>query len=108
MHVGVIRSKNKKTELNNAVKDYKETALPALATHPANRSGILLVDRENGDTISIAIYDDEASAKAFGPKAEKLLESFKKNKSDARDQKRELFEMTATPLLKTRAHIERG
>src|SRR2546428_4728571 len=108
MHVGVIRSKNKKTELNNAVKDYKETALPALATHPGNRSGMLLVDRENGDTISIAIYDDEASAKAFGPKAEKLLESFKKYRSDASDPKRELFEIAASTLLETKALIERG
>jgi predicted ester cyclase len=108
MHVGVVRSKNKKAELNSAVKDFKETVLPALATHPGNRSGMLLVDRENGDSISIAIYEDEASAKAFGPKAQKLLESFKKYRSDASEPKRELFEIAASTLLETRALIERG
>src|SRR2546428_10703846 len=108
MHVGVIRSKNKKTELNNAVKDYKETALPALATHPGNRSGMLLVDRENGDSISIGIYEDEASAKSFGPKAEKLLESFKKYRSETSEPKRELFEIAASTQLETKAVVERG
>jgi len=109
MHVGVIRFKNKKTELNQAVKDFKETVLPALATHAGNRSGMLLVDRETGDSISIAIYEDEASARAFGPKAEKLLESFKKYRSDTTSEpKRELFEIAASTQLETKAVVERG
>lgn len=108
MHAGVIRSKNKKNELEQAIKDFKETVLPALATHAGNRSGMLLVDRETGDSISIAIYDDEASAKAFGPKAEKLLESFKKYRSDASEPKRELFEIATSTMLETRAVVERG
>src|SRR6266567_1178041 len=69
MHAGVIRSTFKKSDLNQAVKEFKETALPALAAHQGNRSGMLLVDRDSGETVSIAIYEDEASAKAFGPKA---------------------------------------
>jgi predicted ester cyclase len=108
MHAGVIRTKNKKSELNQAIKDFKETVLPALATHKGNRSGMLLVDRETGDTISIGIYEDEASAKAFGPKAEKLLESFKKYRSDNSEPKRELFEIASSTLLETKAVIERG
>lgn len=108
MYAGVVRSKNKKTELEHAVKDYKETVLPVLATHQGNRSGMLLVDRDTGDSISIAIYEDEASAKAFAPKAEKLLESFKKYRSDASAPKRELFEIATSTLLETRAVVERG
>ena len=108
MYAGVVRSKNKKTELEHAVKDYKETVLPALATHKGNRSGMLLVDRDTGDSISIAIYEDEASAKAFGPKAEKLLESFKKYRSDPSAPKREIFEIASSTLLDSKAQVERG
>lgn len=108
MYVGVVRSKNKKAELDQAVRDYKETVLPALATHQGNRSGMLLVDRDTGDSISIAIYEDEASAKAFAPKAEKLLESFKKFQSDASAPKRELFEIATSTVLESKALVERG
>ena len=108
MYAGVVRSKNKKTEVEHAVKDYKETVLPALATHKGNRSGMLLVDRDTGDSVSIAIYEDEASAKAFAPKAEKLLESFKKYRSDTSAPKREIFEIAASTMLDSRALIERG
>jgi len=108
MYAGVIRSKFKKAELNQAVKDFKESALPALATHQGNRSGMLLVDRETGDSISIGIYEDEASAKAFAPKAEKLLESFKKYRADPGDPKREMFEIAASTQLETRTVVERG
>ncbi len=108
MLAGVIRSKVKKTELNAAIKEYKESALPTLASHPGNRSGMLLVNKETGDTISIGFYEDEASAKAFGPKAEKLVESFKKYQSDSSEPKRELFEIAASTMLDSKALIERG
>jgi len=108
MHAGIIRSKVKKTELNAAIKEYKESALPTLASHPGNRSGMLLVNKETGDTISIGLYEDEASAKAFGPKAEKLVESFKKYQSDSSEPKRELFEIAASTMLDSKALVERG
>ena len=108
MYAGVIRSKYKKTELNQAIKDFKDSALPALASHPGNRSGMLLVNKETGDAISIGIYEDEASAKAFGPKAEKLLESFKKYQTDNTEPKRELYEIAASTLLESKALVERG
>jgi len=57
MHVGVIRSTYKKGDLNQVVKEYKESALPALASHQGSRSGMLLVDHDSGDAISIAIYE---------------------------------------------------
>src|SRR6266852_2092218 len=108
MNVGVIRSRLKKTEVNEAVKEFKESALPTLASHPGNRSGMLLINRETGDSISIGIYEDEAAAKAFGPKAEKLVESFKKYQSDSSEPKRELYEIAASTLIDSKALIERG
>jgi len=108
MHAGVIRSTFKKSDLNQAVKEFKETALPALAAHEGNRSGMLLVDRDSGETVSIAIYEDEASAKAFGPKAAKLLESFKKYRSGANEPKRELFEIATSTQQEAKAVVERG
>jgi len=108
MHAGVVKSKNKKSDLNQAAKEYKETALPALATHKGNRSGMLLVNRETGDTISIGIYDDEASAKSFAPKAQKLIESFKKFQSGTAEPTRELYEIVASTQSETRDVVERG
>jgi hypothetical protein len=108
MHVGVVKSKNKKADLNQAAKEYKESVLPALATHKGNRSGMLLVNRDTGETISIAIYDDEASAKAFAPKAQKFIESFKKYQSGTTEPTRELYEIAASTQNETREVLERG
>ncbi|HEY3195971.1 MAG TPA: ester cyclase [Candidatus Dormibacteraeota bacterium] len=104
----MIRAKYKKSDIDQAIKEYKEAALPALATHKGNRSGTLLVDRDSGESISIGIYDDEASAKSFAPKAEKLVESFKKYLSTAEEPKRELFEIAASTQMEARAVVERG
>src|SRR6267143_6803160 len=108
MHTGVIRSTYKKSDLNQVIKEYKESALPALGAHEGSRSGMLLVDRDSGEAISLAIYEDEASAKAFGPKAAKLLESFKKYRSGASEPKRELFEIATSTQLEAKAVVERG
>lgn len=108
MHAGVIRSTYKKSELDQVVKEYKDSALPAISAHEGSRSGMLLVDRDSGEAISIAIYEDAASAKAFGPKAAKLLESFKKYRSGTSEPKRELFEIATSTLLEAKAVVERG
>ncbi|HVH62347.1 MAG TPA: ester cyclase [Candidatus Dormibacteraeota bacterium] len=108
MHTGVIREKFKKSEIEKAIKDYKEQALPAIATHAGGRSAMLLLNRETGDAISIAMYESETAAKAFAPKAEKLVESFKKYQSGTETPKRELFEMVTSTLLESKAVVERG
>ena len=82
MNAGVIKTKFKKTDLEKAIKEYKEAALPAISQHKGARSAFLLVNRDTGDAISVAIYDDEASAKSFAPKAEKVAESLKKYMSE--------------------------
>ena len=78
MHTGVVKTTFKKTDLDQAIKEYKETALPAIATHQGARSAFLLLNRETGDAISVAMYEDETAAKSFAPKAEKLIASLKK------------------------------
>src|SRR5213082_3294550 len=75
MNAAVVRSKYKKTELDKAVKDYKETVLPAIAKHEGARSAMLLLNRETGDALSIAMYENEAAAQSFAPTAAKLIES---------------------------------
>lgn len=108
MNAGVIRSKFKKTDLDKAIKEYKDAALPALATHKGARSAFLLVNRDTGDAISIGLYEDEAAAKSFAPKAEKVAESLKKYQSDASSAKRELYEVVASTQIESKAVIERG
>jgi predicted ester cyclase len=108
MNAGVIKSKFKKTDLDKAIKEYKEAALPALATHKGARSAFLLVNRDTGDAISIGLYEDEAAAKSFAPKAEKVAESLKKYQSDASSTKRELYEVAASTQIESKAVIERG
>jgi len=108
MHAGVIKSKFKKTDLDKAIKDYKEAAIPALATHKGARSAMLLVNRETGDAISIGIYEDEGAAKSFAPKAEKVAESLKKYQTGSSDLKRELYEIAASTQIEARTVVERS
>jgi len=107
MHAGVIKSKFKKGDLDKAIKEYKETAIPALATHKGARSAMLLVNRDSGDAISIGIYEDEAAAKSFSPTAEKIAESLKKYQSES-NPKRELYEIATSTQIESRAVVERG
>ena len=106
MNAGVVRSKYKKTELDKAVKEYREVALPAIAAHDGARSGTLLVNRETGDAISVAFYESAAAAKAFAPKAEKLIDSFQKYADSNDAPKREVFEVAASTQMEARALIE--
>jgi predicted ester cyclase len=108
MNAGVIKSKFKKTDLDKAIKEYKEAALPAIAQHKGARSAFLLVNRDTGESISIALYDDEAAAKSFGPKAEKVAEQLKKYMSDTGTPKRELYEVAASTQVEARQVVERG
>jgi predicted ester cyclase len=108
MNAGVIKSKFKKTDLDKAIKEYKEAALPAIAQHKGARSAFLLVNRDTGETISIGLYEDEAAAKSFAPKADKVAESLKKYMSDAKDVKRELYEIAASTQIEAKAVVERG
>src|SRR6266849_6157358 len=108
MHTGVIRSRYRKSDLDQAIKEYREKALPALAAHKGNRSGTLLVNRETGDVLSIGFYEDEASARAFAPNATALLESFKKFQSEPAEPKRELFEIAASTQQEAKALVAKG
>jgi predicted ester cyclase len=108
MNAGVIKSKFKKTDLDKAIKEYKEAALPAIAQHKGARSAFLLVNRDTGESISIALYDDEAAAKSFAPKAEKVAEQLKKYMADAGNPKRELYEVAASTQVEARTVVERG
>jgi predicted ester cyclase len=108
MNAGVIKSTFNKTELDQAIKEYNQTAIPALATHKGARSAMLLGNRDTGEAISIGIYEDEAAAKSFAPKAEKVAESLKKYQSDGGETKRELYEIAASTQIEARAVVERG
>jgi predicted ester cyclase len=108
MHTGVVKSKFKKTDIDKGIKEYKESILPAIATHQGARSAFLLLNRETGDTISVAMYDDEAAAKAFAPKAEKLIASMKKYQTGTADPQRELYEVAASTQIEAKAVVERG
>lgn len=107
MKAGVVKSRYKKSDLDKAIKDYKEIALPAVAAHDSSAQALLLVDRATGDGISIAIYPTEESAKAFGPKATKIIESFSKYVAgDA--PKREVFEVAASTSSEAKALAEKS
>ncbi|MDQ2923009.1 MAG: ester cyclase [Candidatus Dormibacteraeota bacterium] len=107
MNAGVIKSKFKKTDLDKAIKEFKVSALPAIAQHKGARSAFLLVNRETGEALSIGLYDDEAAAKAFGPKAEKVAEKLKKYMEKAA-VKRVIYEVAAGTQQEARQVVERG
>jgi predicted ester cyclase len=107
MNAGVIKSKFKKTDLDKAIREFKEAALPAIAQHKGARSAFLLVNRDSGEAISIGMYEDEASAKAFQPKAEKIADQLKKYMTGT-EVKREVYEVAASTQIESRAVAERG
>jgi predicted ester cyclase len=107
MNAGVVKIRYKKTELDKAVKEYKETVLPAVATHQGARSAQLLVNRETGDAISIALYESQDAAKSFAPKAEKLIQTMTKYTA-GETPKRELYEIVTSTQLEAKAVVERG
>jgi predicted ester cyclase len=108
MYTGVVKSTFKKTEIDQAIREYKETVLPAIAAHEGARSAFLLLNRETGDTISVAMYEDAAAAKAFAPNAEKLIASMKKYQVGTTDPKRELYEIATSTQIEAKAVVERG
>lgn len=107
MNAGVIKSRFKTTDLDKAIKEFKDSAIPALATHKGGNAGMLLVNRDTGDFISVGWYQDEAAAKAFAPKAEKIFESLKKYQT-ASEPKRELYEVAVSTQSEAKAVAERG
>src|SRR5438045_8541850 len=108
MNAAVVRRKYKKTELDKAVKDYKETVLPAIAKHEGARSAMLLLNRETGDALSNAMYENEAAAQSFAPTAAKLIESNKKYMATDTAPNRELFDIAASNLIEPKATVENG
>lgn len=106
MNAAVVRSTYKKSELDQVIKQYRENVLPAIAAHQGGRSAIFLVDRQTGTAISIAMYEDAASAAAFAPKSQQLVDSFKQFRT-SEEPKRELFEIAATTQQEARAVVER-
>jgi steroid delta-isomerase-like uncharacterized protein len=106
MNAAVVRSTYKKADLDQVIKQYKETVLPAIASHKGGRSAIFLVDRQSGTAISIAMYEDAASAAAFAPKSQQLIDSFKQFRTSD-EPKRELFEIAATTQKESRNVVER-
>src|SRR5207247_6346538 len=105
MNAGVVKSRYKKSELDKAIKQYKETALPAISSHEGARSAFLLLNRETGDALSIAIYETDASAKAFAPKAEQLIASFEPFVDSAVQPQREIYEIAASTQDEARALV---
>jgi len=109
MNAGVVKSRYNKADLEKAIKEYKELALPSISTHEGGRSAILLVNRETGDFLSIGFYESDAAAKSFGPKAEKLIASFEKYAtSTGAKAARELYEVAASTQSEAKAVVERG
>jgi predicted ester cyclase len=107
MNAGVVKSKYKKSELDKAIKEYKEAALPAIATHEGARSATLLINRETGDILSIAFYENEAAAKSFAPKAEKLIAGFEKYAASDAKPTREIYEIATSTQSEAKAVVER-
>lgn len=108
MNAAVVKTRYKKSDVDKAIKDYKDSVLPAISMHEGARSAVLLVNRETGDGVSIAFYENEAAAKAFAPKAEKLIESFKKYMEGDTTPTRELYEIATSTQNEAKAVVERG
>lgn len=106
MNAGVVRSTYKKADLDKAIKEYKEQALPAISMHEGGRAALLLVNRDSGEAISIGFYETEETARAFAPKAQKLIEAMSKYAEGDAPQ-REVFEIAASTQAEARSAVEK-
>jgi predicted ester cyclase len=107
MNTGVVKTRYNKADLDKAIKEYREQALPALSAHEGGRSGMLLVNRETGEALSIGFYENEAAAKSFAPKAEKLFDAFQKYAAGEERPTRDLYEIVASTQQEAKATVER-
>src|SRR5881296_1873159 len=98
MHTGVVKSTYKKADLDKAIKEYRELALPSISTHEGGRSAMLLVNRETGDVLSIGFYESA--------EAEKVIASFEKYKASGAKPARELYEIAASTQQEARSVVE--
>jgi predicted ester cyclase len=105
MNAGVVRATYKKADIDKAVEEYRQVALPAVSQHEGGRSAILLVNRQTGEGLSIAFYENEAAAKAFAPKAEKILASFGKYTAGEKPA-REVYEIAASTQQEAKDAVE--
>lgn len=108
MNAAVVQSRFKKSELEKAVKDFKDQVLPLTASVPGARSVMLLLNRETGDGIAVTMYENESTAKANAPNAEKLIAAFKQYQATEATPKREIYEVATSTLLESKAVVEKG
>ena len=107
MNTGVVRSRYNKADLDKAVREYREQALPAISAHQGGRSAMLLVNRETGESLSIGFYENEAAARSFAPKADRLFDTFQKYSATKEKPTRELYEVVASTQQESKAVVER-
>jgi predicted ester cyclase len=107
MNTGVVKIRYNKADLDKAIKEYREQALPAITTHEGGRSAMLLVNRETGESLSIGFYENESAAKSFAPKAQKLFDTFQKYSAGNEKPSRELYEIVASTQQEAKATVER-
>lgn len=86
MNATVVRSTYKKADLDKVTKQYKQ----AIAAGAG--SGMLLLDQQSGESISIGFFEDVAAAEAFKPSG----------------QRPEIFEVAASTSQEAKSVVERG
>jgi quinol monooxygenase YgiN len=66
MHImGVLRVRYQPDKVDEAIRIYQDFVVPAVKQQPGFRSMYLVVDRASGTGMAIAIWENEAAARAF-------------------------------------------
>jgi quinol monooxygenase YgiN len=65
MHMGVLKVQYRPDKVDEAIRIYQDSVVPAVKQQPGFRSMYLVVDRVSGVGMAIAIWENEAAAQAF-------------------------------------------
>ena len=107
MNAGVIRGKFQKDKLDEVIEIYKRDVLPEYPKVKGARGGQLFINRENGEVLTVGIYDSRQSAEAFGAVANTVLPKLVPLLEGAKPE-REIYEMAASTGMEARALVEKG
>ncbi len=107
MNAGVIRGKFKKDKLDEVIEIYKRDVLPAYPKVKGARGGQLFINRQNGEVLTVGIYDSQEAAEAFGPVAAQVMPKLVPLLEGAQPE-RQIYEIAASTGMESRAVVERG
>ncbi len=107
MYAGVLWGRFKTSKLGEVAQIYRDSVLAAYPKFEGARGGMLLIDKQSGESVSIGIYDSEKAAKSFQGTADQVLTKLQPLLAE-KPAARQIMEITASTTQESQAVVERA